>query len=107
MCLKQFSLPISASDGRAGRQTSPLFFRLDCVFGVRRRGGVGRVISGVASSMSAKTASPARICCHRNAAGEMDRRGCRRVSHCILPIKIDGRALNVAVEGKGPWVEDD
>lgn len=42
----------------------------------------------------------ARICHHKSNAEEMDKRVWRRVSHCILPIKISGRVLNVAVAFK-------
>lgn len=50
-------------------------------FGARRWAGVGRGISGAASSMSAKTVSLARICHHTSTGGEMDRRGRNTVSY--------------------------
>jgi len=74
-------LHTSASDGRARELAEWRFCFV--IQRVRRRvcvwwgggAGVGRVISGAASSMSAKTASLASKWCHTSASGEMERRG--------------------------------
>lgn len=85
-------LPMSASDRRAGKLAKFLIqsarggWGEECI-GCGGPARVGRVISEAASSMSAKTVSPARMCCHMNTSKEMDRRGWRGRAAASYPSK--------------------